>query len=164
MTSSSLIFPIFLNIEFTAQMEENLDHIEEGEKDWVETLKEFYVPFEKDLEMAKVSMRDVKRELIPTDAVCERCGSKMVKRWGKEGISWPVRLIPNAVIRERWKETERIKWRPTRSVKNVETRWSSRMESSGRFLACSNYPTCKFTRSLDTGVKCPEEGCGGTDR
>jgi len=31
----------------------------------------------------------------------------------------------------------------------------------GRFLACSNYPTCKFTRSIDTGVRCPEEGCDG---
>ena len=54
-------------------------------KGWVETLKEFYLPFQKDLEMAKVSMRDVKREQIPTDALCERCGSKMVKRWGKRG-------------------------------------------------------------------------------
>ena len=78
-------FPDIFDIEFTAQMEENLDKIEEGEKDWVDTLKEFYLPFEKDLEMAKVSMRDVKREKIPTDAICERCGSKMVKRWGKRG-------------------------------------------------------------------------------
>ena len=79
-------FPDILNVEFTAQMEENLDKIEEEEKGWVETLKEFYVPFNKDLEMAKVSMRDVKREQIPTDAVCEQCGSKMVKTVGEEGI------------------------------------------------------------------------------
>ena len=78
-------FPDIFDVEFTAQMEENLDKIEEGEKGWVETLKEFYQPFEKDLEMAKVSMREVKKELIPTDILCERCGSKMVKRWGKRG-------------------------------------------------------------------------------
>jgi len=78
-------FPDIFDIEFTAQMEENLDKIEEGKRDWVDTLKEFYTPFQKDLEMAKVSMRDVKREQIPTDAICERCGSKMVKRWGKRG-------------------------------------------------------------------------------
>jgi DNA topoisomerase-1 len=154
-------FPDIFDIEFTAQMEENLDHIEEGEKDWVETLKEFYVPFEKDLEMAKVSMRDVKRELIPTDAVCERCGSKMVKRWGKRGYFLACSSYPEC-----------------RYTREVEGNGENQVETDakcekcgnpmvikngkfGRFLACSNYPTCKFTRSLDTGVKCPEEGCGG---
>jgi DNA topoisomerase-1 len=154
-------FPDIFDIEFTAQMEENLDHIEEGEKDWVETLKEFYLPFEKDLEMAKISMRDVKRELIPTDAVCERCGSKMVKRWGKRGYFLACSSYP--------------KCRYTREVEGngenqVET--EAKCEKCGnpmvikngkfgRFLACSNYPTCKFTKSLDTGVRCPQEGCDG---
>jgi DNA topoisomerase-1 len=154
-------FPDIFDIEFTAQMEENLDHIEEGEKDWVETLKEFYVPFEKDLEMAKVSMRDVKRELIPTDAVCERCGSKMVKRWGKRGYFLACSSYPEC--------------RYTREVEGngenqVETEAKCEKCGSpmvikngkfGRFLACSNYPTCKYTRSLDTGVRCPQEGCDG---
>ncbi len=154
-------FPDIFDIEFTAQMEENLDHIEEGEKDWVETLKEFYVPFEKDLEMAKVSMRDVKRELIPTEAVCERCGSKMVKRWGKRGYFLACSSYPEC-----------------RYTREVDGNGESQVETDakcekcgnpmvvkngkfGRFLACSNYPTCKFTRSVDTGVRCPQEGCDG---
>jgi DNA topoisomerase I len=154
-------FPDIFDVEFTAQMEENLDKIEEGEKDWVDTLKEFYNPFEKDLEMAKVSMRDVKREMIPTDAICERCGSKMVKRWGKRGYFLACSSYP--------------KCRYTREVEGsgenqVETEAKCDKCGSpmviksgkfGRFLACSNYPTCKFTRSLDTGVLCPQEGCGG---
>jgi len=154
-------FPDIFDIEFTAQMEENLDEIEEGKKDWVDALKEFYTPFQKDLEMAKVSMRDVKREQIPTDAVCERCGSKMVKRWGKRGYFLACSSYP--------------KCRYTREVdgngeNQVET--EVRCEKCGnpmvikngkfgRFLACSNYPTCKSTRSLDTGVRCPQEGCDG---
>ena len=154
-------FPDIFDIEFTAQMEENLDEIEEGKKDWIDTLKEFYTPFQKDLEMAKVSMRDVKREMIPTDAVCERCGSKMVKRWGKRGYFLACSSYP--------------KCRYTREVdgsgeNQVET--EARCEKCGspmvikngkfgRFLACSNYPTCKSTRSLDTGVRCPQEGCDG---
>jgi DNA topoisomerase-1 len=154
-------FPDIFDIEFTAQMEENLDEIEEGKKDWVDTLREFYTPFQKDLEMAKVSMRDVKREQIPTDAVCERCGSKMVKRWGKRGYFLACSSYP--------------KCRYTREVdgngeNQVET--EARCEKCGnpmvikngkfgRFLACSNYPTCKSTRSLDTGVRCPQEGCDG---
>jgi DNA topoisomerase I len=154
-------FPDIFDIEFTAQMEENLDKIEEGQKDWVDTLKEFYSPFQKDLEMAKVSMRDVKREKIPTDALCERCGSKMVKRWGKRGYFLACSSYP--------------KCRYTREVEGngenqVETEAKCEKCGSpmvikngkfGRFLACSNYPTCKFTRSLDTGVRCPQEGCDG---
>jgi DNA topoisomerase-1 len=154
-------FPDILDVEFTAQMEENLDRIEEGEKGWIETLKEFYHPFQKDLQMAKVSMRDIKREMIPTDALCERCGSKMVKRWGKRGYFLACSTYP--------------KCRYTREVegneeKNEET--DARCEKCGspmvikngkfgRFLACSNYPTCKFTKPIDTGVHCPQEGCDG---
>jgi DNA topoisomerase-1 len=154
-------FPDILDVEFTAQMEENLDKVEEGEKGWIETLKEFYLPFQKDLEMAKVSMRDVKIEKIPTDVLCERCGSKMVKRWGKRGYFLACSTYP--------------KCRYTREVegneeKNEET--DARCEKCGspmvvkngkfgRFLACSNYPTCKFTKPMDTGVHCPQEGCDG---
>jgi DNA topoisomerase I len=154
-------FPDILDVQFTAQMEENLDKIEEGEKGWVETLKEFYLPFQKDLEMAKVSMRDVKREMIPTDTFCERCGSKMVQRWGKRGYFLACSSYP--------------KCRFTREVngnedKNGETEAQCGQCGSamvikngkfGRFLACSNYPTCKSTRPLDTGVRCPQEGCDG---
>lgn len=154
-------FPDIFDIEFTAQMEENLDKIEEGQRDWVETLKEFYLPFQKDLEMAKVSMRDVKREKIPTDATCERCGSKMVKRWGKRGYflacsSYPKCRYTREVegTGENQEETEArcAKCGNPMVVKNGKF---------GRFLACSNYPNCKFTQPLDTGVRCPQEGCDG---
>jgi DNA topoisomerase-1 len=154
-------FPDIFDIEFTAQMEENLDKIEEGERDWVDTLKEFYNPFQKDLEMAKVSMRDVKREMIPTDAVCERCGSEMVKRWGKRGYFLACSSYPKC-----------------RYTREVEGNGENQVETGalcekcggpmviksgkfGRFLACSNYPVCKFTKPLDIGVRCPQEGCGG---
>jgi DNA topoisomerase-1 len=157
-------FPDIFDIEFTAQMEENLDKIEEGEKGWVETLKEFYQPFAKDLEMAKASMRDVKKELIPTDILCERCGSKMVKRWGKRGYFLACSSYP--------------KCRYTREVEENEGNGENQVDSGapcekcggpmvvktgkfGRFLACSNYPSCKFTRPIDTGVRCPQDGCNG---
>ncbi len=154
-------FPDIFDIEFTAQMEENLDQIEEGQKDWVDTLKEFYTPFEKDLEMAKVSMRDVKREMIPTDAICERCGSKMVKRWGKRGYFLACSSYPKC------RYTREIEGNGENQVE-TETRCEKcgnpmviKNGKFGRFLACSNYPSCKFTRSLDMGVPCPQEGCGG---
>ena len=154
-------FPDIFDIEFTAQMEENLDHIEEGEKDWVETLKEFYVPFEKDLEMAKVSMRDVKRELIPTDAVCERCGSKMVKRWGKRGYFLACSSYPECRYTREVEGNGENQVETDAKCEKCGSPMVIKNGKFGRFLACSNYPTCKFTRSWIQGVQCPEEGCGG---
>ena len=154
-------FPDIFDIEFTAQMEENLDHIEEGEKDWVETLKEFYLPFEKDLEMAKISMRDVKRELIPTDAVCERCGSKMVKRWGKRGYFLACSTYPKCSYTREVEGNGENQVETDAKCEKCGSPMVIKNGKFGRFLACSNYPTCKFTRSLDTGVRCPQEGCDG---
>ncbi|MDI6764932.1 MAG: type I DNA topoisomerase [Thermodesulfobacteriota bacterium] len=155
-------FPDILNIEFTALMEENLDKIEEGEKGWVETLKEFYIPFEKDLEMAKVSMRDVKREQIPTEALCEQCGSKMVKRWGKRGYFLACSTYPECrYTREVEENGEPQKVETDVKCEKCGSPMVIKNGKFGRFLACSNYPTCKSTQSLNTGVHCSQEGCDG---
>ncbi|MBM4277835.1 MAG: type I DNA topoisomerase [Deltaproteobacteria bacterium] len=155
-------FPDILNIEFTALMEENLDKIEEGEKGWIETLKEFYAPFEKDLAMAKASMRDVKREQIPTDAICEQCGSKMVKRWGKRGYFLACSSYPECrYTREVEENGESQKVETDVKCEKCGSPMVIKNGRFGRFLACSNYPTCKSTQSLNTGVHCPQDGCEG---
>jgi DNA topoisomerase-1 len=154
-------FPDIFDIEFTAQMEENLDKIEEGKRDWVDTLKEFYTPFQKDLEMAKVSMRDVKREMIPTDAICERCGSKMVKRWGKRGYFLACSSYPKCRYTREVEGNEENQVETEARCEKCGNPMVIKNGKFGRFLACSNYPTCKFTRSLDTGVRCPQEACDG---
>ena len=154
-------FPDILDVEFTAQMEENLDKIEEGEKGWVETLKEFYHPFQKDLEMAKVSMRDVKREKIPTDAFCELCGSKMVKRWGKRGYFLACSAYPKCRYTREVEGNEEKKEETEARCEKCGSPMVVKSGKFGRFLACSDYPTCKFTKPIDTGVHCPQEGCDG---
>ena len=154
-------FPDILDVEFTAQMEENLDKIEEGEKGWVETLKEFYHPFQKDLEMAKVSMRDVKREKIPTDAFCELCGSKMVKRWGKRGYFLACSAYPKCRYTREVEGNEEKKEETEARCEKCGSPMVIKSGKFGRFLACSDYPTCKFTKPVDTGVHCPQEGCDG---
>jgi DNA topoisomerase I len=154
-------FPDIFDVEFTAQMEENLDRIEEGEKGWIETLKEFYQPFEKDLAAAKISMREVKKELIPTDVLCERCGSKMVKRWGKRGFFLACSTYPECRYT---REVEESGEKPVETGGTCEKCGGPMVIKSGkfgRFLACSNYPTCKFTKPIETGVRCPQEGCEG---
>jgi len=78
-------FPDILNSEFTAAMENQLDDIEEGKADWKKTLSKFWKPFEKTLELAKEHMKNVKRQEVPTDIDCAKCGHKMVIKWGKLG-------------------------------------------------------------------------------
>ena len=78
-------FPNILNAEFTAEMETQLDDIEEGKADWKKTLNEFYKPFEKTLESAKEHMKNVKRQEVPTDIQCDKCSHIMVIKWGKLG-------------------------------------------------------------------------------
>ena len=154
-------FPDIFDVEFTAQMEENLDKIEEGDKGWVETLREFYRPFEKDLKMAKVSMRDVKKELIPTDILCERCGSTMVKRWGKRGYFLACSTYPKCRYTREVEETEENQVVNGPPCEKCGGSMVVKTGKFGRFLACSNYPTCKFTKPIETGVRCLQEGCDG---
>jgi DNA topoisomerase-1 len=78
-------FPDILNSEFTAEMEDKLDAIEEGHADWKDTLAKFYKPFEKTLEKAKKHMKNVKKQEVPTDIMCDRCGHHFSIRWGKLG-------------------------------------------------------------------------------
>ena len=78
-------FPDILNVEFTAGMEDELDKIEDGKEKWTKAMKRFYTPFARDLKKAAKEMRDVKRQEVPTDIDCEKCGAKMVIKWGRNG-------------------------------------------------------------------------------
>ena len=84
-------FPDILNVEFTAGMENELDKIEEGKR-WTKAMKRFYTPFSRDLKKAAKEMRDVKRQEVPTDIACEKCGAMMVVKWGRNGEFWPARV------------------------------------------------------------------------
>lgn len=161
-------FPDVLNVQFTAQMEDSLDNIEEGNKDWVEAVRAFYNPFSKLLEKAQTEMRDVKREEIPTEIVCEKCGRKMVIKWGRHGRFLACPGYPEC------KNTKEFVQEASGQVKVVEPVNGSTEKCEkcgkqmivktgrfGKFLACSGYPECKNTKAITTGVKCPQPGCTG---
>jgi len=78
-------FGDIVQVEYTARMEGELDEIEEGKLRWTDALREFYGKFSVDLDRAKVEMPDVKRQEIPTDIICEKCGKPMVRKWGRYG-------------------------------------------------------------------------------
>ena len=161
-------FPNILDVEFTAQMEEKLDDIEEGKAKRLKVLKEFYGPFEETVKAASKDMRDVKKEEIPTDITCEKCGAKMVVKWGRMGQFLACPNYPEC------KNTKNFKKDDTGKLEAVEEKVEATGENCpkcgkpmviktgrfGKFIACSDYPACKTTKAITTGVKCPECGEG----
>src|SRR3954452_3780437 len=78
-------FDDLFNETYTARMEQELDEIEEGKLKWTDALREFYSTFARDLEFAEGHMRAAKQQRIPTEEVCENCGSQMVIKFGRFG-------------------------------------------------------------------------------
>lgn len=159
-------FPDILNVEFTAGMEDELDKIEEGKEKWTKAMKRFYTPFERDLKKAQKEMRDVKRQEIPTDIACEKCGNLMVVKWGRNGEFLACPKYPEC------KSTKNFKRNDTGGIEiAVEEEVNEACEQCGRpmllrfgkfgkFLGCSGYPECKniqpLQKPVDLGIKCPE--------
>ncbi len=78
-------FSDIVDVEFTAEMENSLDKVEEGKKNWVNILKEFYPPFDKSLEKAIKNVEKIKIKDEESDIVCDKCGRKMVYKLSKFG-------------------------------------------------------------------------------
>ncbi len=160
-------FPDILNVEFTARMETQLDQIEEGEAEWLQVMHAFYSPFAETLSHAQSSMRDVKREEVPTDIACDRCGRTFVIRWGKNGSFLACSGYPECRNTKEFERDEqgRVQVKSPELSAEVCTACGRPMAVKngkfGRFLACSGYPECKETRPLTLGVNCPEPGCTG---
>ncbi|MBN2243972.1 MAG: type I DNA topoisomerase, partial [Acidobacteria bacterium] len=78
-------FRELFDYEYTARMEASLDRIESGRERWKDAMRDFYGRFADELAVAKKEMRNVKTESIETDEICDKCGSRMVIKWGKFG-------------------------------------------------------------------------------
>lgn len=78
-------FKDIVDVDFTAEMEKELDDVEEGTVDWVDVLKDFYPPFEKNLEQAVENVAKIQIKDEESDVVCEKCGRKMVYKLSKFG-------------------------------------------------------------------------------
>ncbi|MBO8137983.1 MAG: type I DNA topoisomerase [Desulfotomaculum sp.] len=148
-------FPDIINLEFTAEMEENLDKIEEGGLDWVKVLKEFYKPFKKTLEKADNAIGKVEIEDEVTDEICEKCGRNMVIKFGRYGKFLACPGFPECRFTKPLLEPTGVKC-PQCSGDIV----LRRSKKGRKFYGCSNYPQCEFV-IWDQPVKekCPE--CGG---
>jgi len=159
-------FPTVLDVGFTAKMEVRLDEIEDGKKDWVRSLEKFNSSFEGELKSAQQQMKSLKKEEKETDIICDRCGKKMLLRWGKSGEYLVCSGKPECKNKKNVKveadgkitvvESEAKGTCPVCKGKLIEKKGRF-----GRFLACSNYPECKHTQAYSLGFDCPLEGCPG---
>ncbi|HPP41941.1 MAG TPA: type I DNA topoisomerase [Syntrophorhabdaceae bacterium] len=159
-------FPLIVDIDFTAKMEDHLDLIEDGKRDWVKSLEKFHVALEKELSTAKLGMKSLKKEEKETDIICDRCGKKMLLRWGKNGEYLVCSGKPDC----KNKKNVKIGEDGTIHIQEAEIKGTcskcggNMIEKTGRFgrfLACSNYPDCTYTEPYYLGFDCPEEGCSG---
>jgi DNA topoisomerase-1 len=144
-------FPKIMDVSFTASLETQLDMIEEGKMKRLDTLNDFYAPFEKELKNAKENMRNVKREETPTDQICVKCGSPMLIKWGKNGQFMACSNYPACKNTQNFTRTEDGRIVP---VDNQAEEMDRACEKCGRtmvmkrgrfgpFLGCTGYPECK---------------------
>ncbi len=160
-------FPDILNVEFTAQMEDQLDKIEEGKADWVESLHRFYSPFSQNLQQAETDMRDVKREARKTELKCPQCGQGLVIKWGRNGeflacVGYPeCRYTNNFTQNEQGEIQIAVEEKTDELCPKCQEPLVVKNGRYGKFLACGNYPDCRFSKPISTGVSCPESDCTG---
>ncbi|MCE5168045.1 type I DNA topoisomerase [Paenibacillus profundus] len=131
-------FPEILDVEFTAHMEEDLDHVGEGQQDWVKVLAEFYESFEKRLTVAEEEMKEIEIEDEVSDEICEKCGRHFVYKMGRFGKFLACSGFPDC------RNTRPIvKDTGVACPKCNEGKLVERRSKKGRvFYGCDRYPDC----------------------
>jgi DNA topoisomerase-1 len=158
-------FEDIFDVQYTARMEEELDEVEEGKMTWVEALDEFYKKFQKDLKKASKNMENLKKQEIPTDQVCEKCGSPMVQKWGQFGSFLACSAYPECKNTKEIAKEESANGNgseaPTESepepCENCGRPMALKRGRFGQFLACTGYPECKTTRKIAAGGGAPKK-------
>jgi DNA topoisomerase-1 len=150
-------FADIMNVEYTAAMEEELDEIEEGRDNFLNTLNQFWRKFEADLKKAQAEMKDIKRLEEETDEVCDKCGRKMVIKWGRYGRFLACSGYPEC------RNTRQLAGGEGTDTPEVHEDVAAatcpkdgqpmvlKKGRYGPFLACSRYPECRETRKLVRG-------------
>src|SRR5436309_10782077 len=144
-------FEDILDVEYTRNLEEDLDKIEQGKTNYVKTLQEVFKKFKKDLARAGKEMQNLK-EGIKTDEICDRCGAPMLIRVGKFGPFVACSAYPECTNTRELEKTEpEAENGAEAEIEPCENCGKPMVVKRGRFgqfLACSGYPECKTTRKL----------------
>ncbi|UJW58163.1 type I DNA topoisomerase [Bacillus sp. A116_S68] len=147
-------FPEILNVEFTAEMESNLDAIEEGDQNWVQIIDRFYTGFEKRLKTAEEEMKEVEIKDEPAGEECEKCGHDMVFKMGRYGKFMACSNFPNCRNTKAIMKEIGVKC-PKCSEGNIVERKSKKRRL---FYGCDRYPECDFI-SWDKPISRPCPKC-----
>ena len=150
-------FDDIFDVAYTANLEEELDEIEDGRRNWRESIGAFYDKFSRDLDNAAKTMTDMKKLERPTDLKCDKCDNPMVIRWGRHGSFIACSGYPDCT------NTREL----TIDLPDVDSSDLSKMEGEteycpncgrpmalkrgrfGMFHACTGYPDCKTTRQVE---------------
>jgi len=151
-------FPEVVDVEFTANMEQELDEVETGKNDWVSTLDAFYQGFAKTLAAAERALDGEKIKVpdVESDVVCDQCGRKMVVKSGRYGKFLACPGYPDC------KNTKRIVEETGALCPRCGGMIVAKRSQRGRkFYGCSNYPKCDFVVwNEPSSETCPR--CGRT--
>ena len=159
-------FPDIVNYKFTAEMESDLDGIEQGSVNMKSILEDFWQGFERELAEANEKIKDAELD-VPveeTDIICDKCGAKMVVKNGRFG---KFAACPNYPQCKNTKPLTAPEQNAQKEKKQVvadfkcELCGADMVQRSGRygsFFACSRFPACSFTKqkARDIGVSCPK--------
>ncbi len=145
-------FPDILDEYFTAELEEQLDKIEEDQVEWVKVIDEFYQPFEKTLKHAEEEIKKIELIEEETDEICEVCGKNMVIKYGKYGKFLACSAYPECEHTRPFVKKIGVQC-PKCGGDLVERR-----SKKGRlFFGCGSFPNCNFmTWGRPIDEKCPE--------
>jgi DNA topoisomerase I len=159
-------FGDLFNESYTARMEEELDEIEEGKLKWTTALHDFYGKFAKDLKIAEVEMKKKKVEAIPTDEICENCGSGMVIKFGRFGQFLACSNYPECRTTREIAKPQTADGDASATAKAGAGEAGAEGEEAetcelcakpmalkrgrfGQFLGCTGYPDCRNIRKID---------------
>jgi DNA topoisomerase-1 len=149
-------FPSIVDINFSSNLEDELDQVASGSAEWVDVIREFYGPFSKRLENAEAQMPEQKAELEKVGRECPRCGHDLIIRWGRYGKFISCSNFPDCRYTEPYLEKIGVTC-PTCGEGDVVRR---KTRKGRTFYGCSRYPDCDFTSwKQPVAEKCPS--CGG---
>jgi len=154
-------FHEFFNIEFTAEMEDSLDKVMYGEVEWNQLLKEYYEQLHK--QISEVDFKKAKKSAVEeTDIECDKCGSKMVLKWGRNGQFLACSNFPTCKNIKNFTRNDsgKVEILKPKTIEKKCPKCSSELlikeGKFGKFIACSNFPKCKHTEPYTIGIKCPD--------
>lgn len=156
-------FPKIVDLKFTAHVEDDFDEIADGKREWQKVIKEFYEPFAKELteKNKEVNKADI---LGNPEEKCPECGADLVYRMSKFGKFIACSKYPECKYSKSLEEDNIEKNPKSAEAQAVSEEKCPKCGKQmvvktgrfGTFLACPDYPKCKSTMAIPTGIKCPD--------